>query len=123
MGPGVRASMAALRPSKATPPKVSRSRWNANATSQAPSVGREVKGALVEKTHGHATAQLQFSKYSPSMDQGGVAVAVIGCLLTPSWGRLPGTMDTCRVADTISNVSVNTRLVAHPRGGSTTRQA
>jgi hypothetical protein len=43
--------------------------WKAKATSQAPSVGLEVKGWFGESRQGHTTAQLQFSKYSPAICQ------------------------------------------------------
>src|SRR5918997_4588421 len=81
MGPGVRAIMTTLRPSRVVSPKVPSSRWNANTTSQAPSVGDEVSGAAGEKRQGQVTVQLQFSKYSPRRDHAGAAVSAMNTSL------------------------------------------
>src|SRR5215213_3328013 len=88
MGPGVRAIIPTLSPSRETSPKAPSSRWKAKATSQAPSVGEDVNGAEVEKIQGQATVQLQFSKYSPRSDHAGTAVSAIR-------GSFQMTIDPC----------------------------
>jgi hypothetical protein len=55
--------------------------WNANATSQAPSVGGELNGAAAEKMQGQTMVQLQFSKYSPENDQWVLPGSAMPCSL------------------------------------------